>query len=117
MEVTQFARDRDKRTFLGRNQGGDGHRDAPSGVAIIDVENVFRRLRENAALPASERQPSLAVIFSASHEVRGSIVSYMNEYIVYAPRVWGRAGTYNLSVRVEEVGGITKNTSAVVREL
>ncbi len=52
-----------------------------------------------------------------TREVRGSIVSYMNEYIVYAPRVWGRAGTYNLSVRVEEVGGITKNTSAVVREL
>ena len=42
--------------------------------AIIDVENVFRRLRENAALPESERHSPLEVIFSASHEVRGSIV-------------------------------------------
>ncbi len=42
--------------------------------AIIDVENVFRRLRENAARPPIEQQPSDDVIFAASREVRGSIV-------------------------------------------
>jgi len=42
--------------------------------AIIDVENVVRRLRENALLPASDRRSPLAVIYAASVEVRGSIV-------------------------------------------
>jgi CzcA family heavy metal efflux pump len=40
--------------------------------AIVDVENVFRRLRENAALPAP--RPRLDVIASASGEVRNSIL-------------------------------------------
>lgn len=39
--------------------------------AIVDVENVFRRLRENASLPDPE--PRLRVIASASGEVRNSI--------------------------------------------
>ena len=42
--------------------------------AIIDVENVLRRLRENAALPAAERRPAVDVIFSASNEIRSSVV-------------------------------------------
>lgn len=42
--------------------------------AIIDVENVFRRLRENAALPASERRSILTVTFEASNEIRQSVV-------------------------------------------
>ncbi len=42
--------------------------------AIIDVENVFRRLRENAQLPEAQRQPALEVIYRASVEVRHSIV-------------------------------------------
>jgi CzcA family heavy metal efflux pump len=42
--------------------------------AIINVENVFRRLRENRALPEERRRPALAVIDDASSEVRGSIV-------------------------------------------
>jgi CzcA family heavy metal efflux pump len=42
--------------------------------AIIDVENVLRRLRENAALPAAERKPAVDVIFSASNEIRSSVV-------------------------------------------
>jgi len=42
--------------------------------AIIDVENVIRRLRENARLPESERVPSLAVVYKASSEIRGSVV-------------------------------------------
>lgn len=42
--------------------------------AIIDVENVFRRLRQNALKPPEEQRPALAVVFSASSEIRGSIV-------------------------------------------
>jgi copper/silver efflux system protein len=43
--------------------------------AIIDVENVFRRLKENHHLPEAERRPSLHVIFDASREIRASIVN------------------------------------------
>ncbi len=42
--------------------------------AIIDVENVFRRLRQNAALPADERRPQRQVIFEASNEIRPAMV-------------------------------------------
>ncbi len=42
--------------------------------AIIDVENVVRRLREARAAPAGRRRSVLAVIYDASVEVRPSIV-------------------------------------------
>ena len=42
--------------------------------AIIDVENVLRRLRENAALPAESQQPVVDVILTASNEIRSSVV-------------------------------------------
>ena len=42
--------------------------------AIIDVENVTRRLRENAALPETARRPVLDVVYCASREIRASIV-------------------------------------------
>jgi CzcA family heavy metal efflux pump len=42
--------------------------------AVIDVENVFRRLRENHHLPAQKRRPTLQVVFDASVEIRSSIV-------------------------------------------
>ncbi len=42
--------------------------------AIIDVENVFRRLRQNAAKPESEQRPKLSVIFDASNEIRPAMV-------------------------------------------
>jgi CzcA family heavy metal efflux pump len=42
--------------------------------AVIDVENVLRRLRQNALLPPASRQPPLAVVLAASREIRSSIV-------------------------------------------
>ncbi|GMV83353.1 MAG: multidrug transporter AcrB [Planctomycetota bacterium] len=42
--------------------------------AIIDVENVFRRLRENAAISEHQRRPTLSVVLDASIEIRSSIV-------------------------------------------
>ncbi len=42
--------------------------------AIIDVENVVRRLRENARRPAVERRGTLAVVYGASVEIRSSVV-------------------------------------------
>ena len=42
--------------------------------AIIDVENVARRLRENAWRSEAERRPIVQVVFDASCEIRRSIV-------------------------------------------
>jgi len=42
--------------------------------AVIDVENVLRRLRENARRPAGERLSSIKVVREASVEIRSSIV-------------------------------------------
>ena len=42
--------------------------------AIIDVENVMRRLRLNARLPEKERISPMEVIYRASSEIRQSIV-------------------------------------------
>jgi len=42
--------------------------------AIIDVENVVRRLRENATRPETERLPALEVVYRASTEIRHSVV-------------------------------------------
>ena len=43
--------------------------------AIVDVENVYKRLRENYRLPASERRSIKTVVFDASREVRMPILS------------------------------------------
>lgn len=43
--------------------------------AIIDVENVYKRLRQNRALPPESRRPALDVIFEASKEIRASILN------------------------------------------
>lgn len=43
--------------------------------AIVDVENVFRHLRENRALPREEQKSALSVIFNASREVRLPILN------------------------------------------
>jgi CzcA family heavy metal efflux pump len=42
--------------------------------AIIDVENVVRRLRENAARPEVERLPAAVIVRDATLEIRTSIV-------------------------------------------
>ena len=42
--------------------------------AIIDVENVYRRLRQRAELPEQERPTLLSTILEASLEIRPSIV-------------------------------------------
>ncbi len=40
--------------------------------AIVDVENIFRRLRENSARPAP--RPAIEVVYDASREVRSAVV-------------------------------------------
>lgn len=43
--------------------------------AIIDVENVFKRLRENFQRPKADRLPTLTVVYEASKEIRTSVVN------------------------------------------
>ncbi len=42
--------------------------------AVIDVENVFRRLRENHHKPEDRRRPPFSVVLEASVEIQSSIV-------------------------------------------
>ena len=42
--------------------------------AIIDVENVYKRLRENHALPKEQRKTTMSIVFEASSEIRASII-------------------------------------------
>ncbi|MCA9211442.1 MAG: efflux RND transporter permease subunit [Planctomycetales bacterium] len=52
--------------------------------AIVDVENIFRRLRQNAQ--AEKRRPVLRVIYDASVEVRNAIIiSTVLVIVVFAP--------------------------------
>jgi len=60
--------------------------------AIIDVENVVRRLRENMARPESERLPAATVVRDATLEIRSSIVfATVIIVLVFLP-VFGLAG-------------------------
>lgn len=43
--------------------------------AIVDVENVYKRLRENRLLPAREQRSTLEVVYDASREVRMPILN------------------------------------------
>lgn len=43
--------------------------------AIVDVENVWKHLRENKMLPPEERKPVREVVFNASREVRMPILN------------------------------------------
>ena len=42
--------------------------------AIIDVENVYKRLRQNHQLPPDQRDTAYNVVFSGSSEIRSSII-------------------------------------------
>ena len=42
--------------------------------AIIDVENVLRRLKANQSLPQASQRPFVSVIFDASNEIRPAMV-------------------------------------------
>lgn len=43
--------------------------------AIIDVENVYKRLRQNRLLDAAQKQSSFTVVYEASKEIRASILN------------------------------------------
>lgn len=43
--------------------------------AIIDVENVYKRLRQNYKKPKDERIPALTIVYEASKEIRASILN------------------------------------------
>ncbi len=43
--------------------------------AIVDVENVYKRIRENRMLPPEERRSVLEVVYDASREVRMPILN------------------------------------------
>lgn len=43
--------------------------------AIIDVENAFKRLRENYRKPAGEQKSKFVVVFETSKEIRSSILN------------------------------------------
>lgn len=43
--------------------------------AIVDVENVYKRLRQNAILPLEQQKNKLAIIYEATFEVRSSILN------------------------------------------
>ncbi|NUP07705.1 MAG: efflux RND transporter permease subunit [Polyangiaceae bacterium] len=54
--------------------------------AIVDVENVHRRLRENGLLPEASRRPVFDVVLSASKEIRSSVVfATLIIVLVFAP--------------------------------
>ncbi len=42
--------------------------------SIVDIENIYRRLKENRHLPAAHQRSPLTVIYEASSEIRNSIV-------------------------------------------
>jgi CzcA family heavy metal efflux pump len=43
--------------------------------AIIDVENVYKRLRQNHLKPIEEKQSAFTVVYEASKEIRASILN------------------------------------------
>jgi CzcA family heavy metal efflux pump len=60
--------------------------------AIIDVENVVRRLRENQARPESERLPASVIVREATLEIRSSIVFATVIIVMVFLPVFGLAG-------------------------
>ena len=60
--------------------------------AIIDVENVVRRLRENAARPEAERRPAREIVRDATLEIRTSIVFATFIIVLVFLPIFGLAG-------------------------
>ena len=60
--------------------------------AIVDVENVLRRLRENAMRPETERLPALGVVRDATLEIRPSIVFATVVIVLVFLPVFGLSG-------------------------
>ena len=60
--------------------------------AIVDVENVVRRLRENMTKPEGERRPAATVIREATLEIRSSIVFATVIIVMVFLPVFGLAG-------------------------
>jgi Cu/Ag efflux pump CusA len=59
--------------------------------AIVDVENVVRRLRENRARPEGERLPAATIVREATLEIRSSIVFATVIVVAFLP-LFGLAG-------------------------
>jgi CzcA family heavy metal efflux pump len=86
--------------------------------AIIDVENVHRRLEENALLPQAQQKGFVQVIYDASNEIRSSVVyATVLICIVFLPLMFldgleGRffkplAATYIVSIMASLVVALT----------
>lgn len=86
--------------------------------AIIDVENVHRRLEENSLLPQAQRKGFIELIYSASNEIRSSVVyATVLICIVFLPLMFldgleGRffkplAATYIVSIMASLVVALT----------
>ena len=43
--------------------------------AIVDVENVYKHIRQNRELPEAERIPIIELVYNASREVRMPILN------------------------------------------
>ncbi len=83
--------------------------------AIIDVENILRRLRQNALLP--NPQPKLKVVLDASLEVRSAVV-YASVIIVlvFVPVFFlpGLAGTFFRPLALSYILAITASLAVAL---
>ena len=67
--------------------------------AVIDVENVVRRLRQNARVPSGEQRSAFQVVFQASSEIRRSVVfATLIVMLVFAP-LFALGGVQGLLLR------------------
>ncbi len=60
--------------------------------SIVDVENIYRRLKENRQLPESMRRSAMDVIYRASCEVRNSVVYATAIVVLVVIPLFGMAG-------------------------